>query len=57
MWSGAGCAPGDVDVGVVCVSGVRGCRVKNKVLGGAAKGLETSDGRAIWRETVTESIT
>jgi hypothetical protein len=39
------------------VSGVRECHVKNKVLGVEAKGLGTSDRRAIWREIVTESIT
>ena len=45
------------ECGVVDVSGVRECHVKNKVLGLAAKGLETSDRRAIWREIVSESIT
>lgn len=57
MWSEVGCAPGDVSAGVVGVSGVRECHVKNTVLGVAAKGLGTSDRRAIWREIVTESIT
>ena len=54
-WSEVGCAPGDVSEGVVGVSGVRECHVKNKVLGVAVKGL--ADRRAIWREIVTESIT
>jgi hypothetical protein len=57
VWSEVGCAPGDVSAGVVGVSGVRDCDVKKKVLGVAAKGLGTSDRRAIWREIVTESIT
>ena len=39
MWSEVGCAPGDVSAGVVGVSGVRECHVKNKVLGVAAKGF------------------
>ena len=39
MCSEVGCAPGDVSVGVVCVSGVRECHVKNKVLGRSGEGV------------------
>jgi len=49
--------PGDVSASVVGVRGVRECHVKNKVLGISAKGLGMPDRRAIWTETVTESIT
>lgn len=51
-WSEVGCAPGDVSAGVMGVSGVRECHVKNTVLGVAVKGLGASDRRAIWREIV-----
>ena len=52
MWCEVGCAPGDVSAGVVGVSGVRECHVKNTVLGVVAKELGIPDRRAIWGEIV-----